>query len=101
MKIIAISCQYSKREKQAILLLLTGHEKWHYLTVAKLSALLSNCLHSFRTKTKLKSHEKVCKNHDFFDVIMSNERNKTLKHTQHLKSIRAPFLIYADIESFL
>ena len=46
-------------------------EKWHYLAVKKLSALLRtitsknngdfyylNCLHSFRTKNKLDSHKK-------------------------------------------
>ena len=49
-------------------------EGWHFLTVKKLSALLTgvtskhqgdfyclNCLYSFATKTKLKSHEKVSK----------------------------------------
>ena len=53
-------------------------EGWHYLAVKKLSTLLRgitsthhgdfyylNCLHSFRTKNKLKSLEKVCKNKDF------------------------------------
>ena len=49
-------------------------ESKHYLAVRKLSALWKkikskhdvnfyqlNCLHSFRTENKLKSHEKVCK----------------------------------------
>ena len=76
------------------------------LLITKLSALLTeitsnnngdfywlNCLHSFLTKNKLKSHEQVCKDHYFFDVIMPNEKNKILKYSQHLKSIRAPFLI--------
>ena len=53
-------------------------EGWHYLAVKKLSTLLRgitsthhgdfyylNCLHSFRTKNKLKSLEKACKNKDF------------------------------------
>ena len=53
-------------------------EGLHYLAVKELSALLRrikskhhddfyclNCLHSFRTENKLKSHEKVCKNKDF------------------------------------
>ena len=52
-------------------------EKWHYVAVQKLSALLRgiasknngdvcclNCLHSFRTKRKLESHKKVCENKD-------------------------------------
>ena len=29
-----------------------------------------NCLHSFRTENKLKSHEKVCKNKDFCEIAM-------------------------------
>ena len=59
--------------------MITNEEKegWHYLPVKKLSALLHgitskykgdfycmNCLHYFRTKNKLKSHEKACKNKD-------------------------------------
>ena len=49
-------------------------EGWHYLVIKKLSVLLRgtaskhngdfyclNCLHSFRTEDKLKSHKKVCK----------------------------------------
>ena len=49
-------------------------EEWHYLAVKQLSALLHgitskhkggfyclNCLHSFRTENKLKSHEKCVK----------------------------------------
>ena len=49
-------------------------EVWHYFAVNKSSALLHEIsskhkgdfyclkwLHSFRTKNKLKSHEKVCK----------------------------------------
>ena len=54
------------------------NERLHYLTVKALSTLLReiaskchgnfyclNCLHSFRTEYKLKSHKKVCKNKDF------------------------------------
>ena len=49
-------------------------EGWHYLAGKKLSTLLKvitskhhvdfclSCLHSFRAKSKRKSHEKVCKN---------------------------------------
>ena len=59
-----------------LLLMIPDEEKvgWHYLEVKKFSALLhgitskykgdfycSNCLHSFGTENKLKSHEKVCK----------------------------------------
>ena len=65
-------------EKQLILVIVPNgkKEEWHYLAVKKyISALhginkkcdlyCSNCLHSFRTGSKLKSHEKVCKNKGF------------------------------------
>ena len=34
-----------------------------------------NCLHSFRTENKLKSHENVCKNKDFCGIAMSSEKD--------------------------
>ena len=64
----------SNHEKQLIILMMLNEEKeaLHYLAVKKLSALLHriiskhkddfyclNCLHSFRTENKLKSHEKI------------------------------------------
>ena len=35
-----------------------------------------NCLHSYRTKNKLKRHENVCKDHDCCCLEMPNESNK-------------------------
>ena len=56
---------HANREKQTILLMISNGEKWHYLAVKMLSALLRgitskhygyfyclNCVHSFRTKKK-------------------------------------------------
>ena len=40
--------------------------------------LLFNCLHSFRTANKLKSHEVMYKIHDCCRVIMPEAQNKTL-----------------------
>ena len=89
-------------------------EKWHYLAVKKLSALLRgitsnnhgdfyclNCLHSYRTKEKLKEHEKVCSNHDYCCLEMSNKYEKTLKCNSGEKSLKVPFMIYADFECLL
>ena len=65
-------------ENQVILLRISDGEKWHYLAVKKLSALLRgitskhkggsywiNCFYSYSTKEKLKKHDKVCENHDY------------------------------------
>ena len=63
-----------KRENQVILLMITDGEKWHYLVVKKLSALLKgikskhkedfyclNCFHSYSRKEKPKKHKKYVK----------------------------------------
>ena len=60
-----------------------------------------NCLHSFRTKHKLKSHNKVCENKDFCNVIVSSEDTKILEFNQCQKSNKAPFIIYADLECII
>ena len=82
-----------KRENQVILLMITDGEKWHYLAVKKLSALLKgitskhkgdsyclNCFHSYRTEEKVKKHKKVCEDHDYFYVEIPEKDNKILKY---------------------
>ena len=62
-----VSKYISNREKQVILLMILNGEKWKYLAVKKLSALLRgitsknyedfccrNCLHSLKTKSNLR-----------------------------------------------
>ena len=101
-------------ENKVILLMITDGENWHYLTVRSLSALLRevtgnnhgdfyclNCFRAYTTENKLESHKKVCENHDYCFVEMPNEDNKILKYNHGEKSMKAPFLIYADIESLL
>ena len=106
----------SNCEKQIIVLMIPNEEKegWHYLAVQKLSALLHgitskhrgdfyclNCLHSFRTKNKLKSHEKVCENKDFCGIVTLSEKDNILKFNQYMKSDKMPYITYADIESLI
>ena len=43
-----------------------------------------NCLHSFRTKNKLESHENVCENKDFCNIIMPSEGTKIIKVDKNL-----------------
>ena len=101
------------RENQVILLMIRDSKKWQYLAVKSLPALLKritsnhygdlcfNCVHSYRTKDKLKEHEKVCKDHDYCYKEMPNENNKILKHNHGKESTKAPFTIYSDLESLL
>ena len=103
-----------KRNNQVILLIINDGEKWHYLTVRSLSALLRritsnhngdfyclNCLHSYRTKNKLKKHEKLCNKHDYCYAEMPKQYNNTLKYNYGEKSLKAPFAIYFDSEVLL
>ena len=60
-----------------------------------------SCLHSFRTDNVLKKHERVCENNKHCEVIMPTKSNKILKYNYVEKSLRVPFVIYADLECLL
>ena len=60
-----------------------------------------NCFQSYTTENKLKKHKKVCENHDYCYVQMAEEYNKTLKYNEVQKSMKSPFIIYADLECLL
>ena len=100
--------------KKVILLMITDGEKWHYLTVKNLPGLLRritsttkedfyclNFFHSFRTRNKLESHEKICENHDYCNAEMPTKSNNIIKYNQGEKSIKLLFVIYADLECLL
>ena len=94
--------------------MITDGKKGHYLAVRSLSVLLRettssnngdlyclNCFHSYRTYNKLKKHKRVCNNHDYCRVDMPKEDEKILKYNPGEKLLKAPFIIYADLESIL
>ena len=60
-----------------------------------------NCFPSYRTKGNFKKHEKVCNNHDYCYVTISNEFEKILKYKPGEKSLKVPFIIYSDLECLL
>ena len=60
-----------------------------------------NCFHSFRTESKLKSHDSVCENHNYCNVKMPLARNKILKFNQGHKSMNSPGFSYVDTEYLL
>ena len=96
------------------MLITTDGEKWRYLAVKSLPALLRritsnhngdffclNCFHSCSTENRLKKHETVCNDHDYCHVEMPNEDNKSLNYNHGEKSLKVPFIIYADLECLL
>ena len=110
-----ISEHNDKRNNQVNLLMITdGTSNWHYLAVKSISGLLRgitsnhngdfhclNCLHSCTTKEKLRKHERICNDNDFCHLKMPDEDNNILKYVPGEKSLKVPFIIYADLECLL
>ena len=94
--------------------MITDGKKWHCLAVKSVPASFRgntsnhngdfyclNCFHSCSTKNKLKKHERVCNDHDYCHIEMPNKDNKILKYNHGEKSLKAPFMIYTDLECLL
>ena len=103
-----------KHEYQVILLMIADGKKWHYLAAKKLPVLLRpitsnpveefcclNCFHSYSTENKLKKHKKVCNDDHYCYVEIVNEDDKILEYNYGEKSLKVPFVIYADLECLL
>ena len=107
-----ISKYNNERDNRVNSLMITdGTNNWHYLAVKSISGLLRritsyhygdfyclNCFHPYTTKGKLRKHERICSNHDFCHLKMLDESNKILKYVPGEKSLKVPFIIYADLE---
>ena len=100
--------------KSKLIAAITDGNKWHYLAITNLSALLqgmssnhdgdlycSNCFSSYTAKNKLKEHEEICNNHDSYQIEMAKQVEKILKYNPGEKSLKAPFAIYLDLECLL
>ena len=110
----AYKSKYNLNHKnQVTLLMITDGEKWHYLAVKRLSALFRgitskhegdlyclNCFQSYTTENKLKSIKKYVRSYYCY-VEMPEKDNKMLKYNHGEKSMKVPFIIYADLESLL
>ena len=70
--------------------------KWRRMTfiVVKKHLFYSlTCLHSFATENKRESHKKVCKNKNFYNIVMPSEDTKILEFNQYQKSHKPPFIV--------
>ena len=112
---IAYKSKYNLvRDNQVILLMISNGKNWHYLAVKSLSRLLRgitsnhdfyyyclNCFHSYRTENKLNAQKKVCENNKYCKIEMPTDKNNIIKYNQGDKSLKLPFMIYADLECLL
>ena len=53
---------------------------------------------SYTTKNKLKEYEEICNNHNNCRIEMPEWVNKTIKHSTGEKSLKAPFVIYLELD---
>ena len=60
-----------------------------------------NYLHSYRSNNTLKKHEQLRENNDYSYIEMPNKKNNTLKYSEGAKSLKIPYVIYADLECLL
>ena len=91
-----------------------GTSNWHYLAIKNIYGLLRgitsyhnsdfyclNCLHSYRTKSKLKKHEKICKNHDFCHLEMPDVDNDILEGKPRKKITKTPIYYLCRSRMFI
>ncbi|XP_065639495.1 uncharacterized protein LOC136072263 [Hydra vulgaris] len=102
------------RQHQIDLLLISNGKTNHYCLINNLSRLLSsqisdhngkkhfckNCLQSFSTEEFLSKHRLYCDSVDSIRIEMP-EPNTILEFTNYNRSMKVPFVIYADFESFI
>ena len=94
--------------------MISNGENWLYLVVKSLSGLLRgitsnhkedfyclNCFYSYRTKNKFEAHKKICENRDYCRIEMPTKFNNVIKYNHGEKSIKLPFVVYADLECLL
>ena len=107
----------SERERseseQINLLLISDGEKQHYCLIKSLNRLLSsqvsghkesnsfclNCLNHFPNEEKLKIHEEYCLKNQAIRIEMP-EKGSLVTFIHHQRSIKVPFVVYADFEAF-
>ena len=104
----------SENEQTINLLLISDGEKQHYCLIKSLSRLLSsqvsghkesnvfclNCLNHFPNEEKLKIHEEYCLKNQAIRIEMP-EKGSFISFIHHNRSIKVPFVVYADFEAFM
>ena len=68
-----------------------SHENYYFL----------GCFHSFRTETKLKNHEDLCKNNKFAKADLPEEGSNFKRYKPGAKSLKMDTVINADFKSIL
>ena len=111
--LLEISKHNYKRESTVNLLLISDDTKQHYCWIKDISKLFSlqtlkdghvrhvcfRCINTFKTEKSLASHHEYCKSHEAIKIELPKKGSK-ISFKNHHRSMRVPFIVYADFESF-
>ena len=101
------------RKHHVNLLLISNNDKFHYVLIKNMSRLLCTnhnigqkffcnyCLHGFYKESSLLNHVDDCSKFGIQKVVLPDDEHKWVKFKSIQKMMPAPFVIYADFESFL
>ena len=110
---LRISKHKYKSESTVKLLLIADDTKRHYCCFKDISKLLSlhtskhghvrhvcfRCLNTFNFEKSLGSRHEYCKSHEAIQIELPEE-GSIISFKNHNRSMRVPFIVYADFESF-
>ena len=113
MYLLRMSKHNYKRVSTVNNLLISDDTKQHYCWIKDIRKLLSlqtsndghvrhvcsTCLNTFKTKKSLASHHDYCKSHETIKIELPENGSK-ISFKNHNRSVRVPFIVYADFESF-
>ena len=102
-----------KRINNIDLLWISDEEKQHYCLINNMSRLIRSkltkhhetaeicrsCLNHFPNKDKLKNHEEYCFQNETIKIEMPKE-GSSISFKHHNRSIKVPFVVYADFGAF-
>ena len=102
-----------KRINNIDLLWISDEKKQHYCLINNMSRLIRSkltkhhetaeicrsCLNHFPNKDKLKNHEEYCFQNETIKIEMPKE-GSSISFMHHNRSIKVPFVVYADFEAF-
>ncbi|XP_065654946.1 uncharacterized protein LOC136081548 [Hydra vulgaris] len=90
---ISVNVYGSKNSEVHILHISKDNDRKHLIDLL----LISN---EFNSEESLSNHKTYCKTHDSVRIELSPP-NSTTQFTNHNKSMRVPFVVYADFENFI
>ena len=110
---LRISKNNYKLESTVNLLLISDDTKQYYCWIKDICKLFSlqtskhghvrhvcfRCLNTFNSKKSLASHHEYCKSYEAIQIELPEEGSK-ISFKNHNRSIRVPFIVYADFEYF-